>query len=149
MTNTELAGKLNSLIKLDNDALHSYDKVIDAIDHPEIKLEIIKFRDDHRRHVDNLSFLVQSMNETPARKESDIIGTFLGGATIIQNLAGIEGSLRALHTGEKLTNKNYADAVKWDVPADVRVVLQANYSDEQRHISFVEKAIRDKIWEKR
>lgn len=149
MTNTELADKLNSLIKLDNDTLHSYDKVIDAIEHQEIKDEIIKFRNDHRRHVDNLSLLVQTMNETPARKESDLIDTFLGGETMLQNLAGIEGSLRALHTGEKLTNHNYGAAVKWDVPADVHAVLQANYSDEQRHISFVEKAIRDKIWEKR
>lgn len=149
METNEMIEKLNSLIRLDNDALSSYNKVIDVIDEPTLKTEITRFRDDHKRHVSVLSELVKSYGGSPSTQEKDIRGVFLGGATALQSLFGVEGALKALQTGEKVTNKNYSDAVQWDVPEDVKIVLRDNYGDEQRHLRFVETALRDKVWEKR
>lgn len=149
MENEQIVEKLNSLIRLDNDALSSYNKVIDSIDEPILKSEITRFRDDHKRHVSVLSEIVRSYNAVPADQQKDIRGLFLGGATAVQSLTGIEGSLKALHTGEKITNKDYAEAVEWDVPENVNNVLQDNFSDEQRHLRFIEIALKDRIWEKR
>ncbi len=149
METNEMIEKLNSLIRLDNDALSSYNKVIDVIDEPTLKTEITRFRDDHKRHVSVLSELVKSYGGSPSTQEKDIRGVFLGGATALQSLFGVEGALKALQTGEKVTNKNYSDAVQWNVPEDVKIVLRDNYGDEQRHLRFVETALRDKVWEKR
>lgn len=148
MNNNEMIEKLNSLIRLDNDALSSYNRVVDIITEPVLKGEIIKFRDDHKRHVSVLSNLVKTYGGTPATNEKDIRGLFLGGATALGTLGGVESALKALHTGEKVTNKNYGEAIGWNVPEDVLIVLKDNYNDEQRHIRFVENAIKDKVWER-
>lgn len=147
METNMMIDKLNSLIRLDNDALSSYNRVIDVIDDPTLKTEITRFRDDHKRHVSVLSEVVKTYGGTPSTEEKDIRSLFLGGATALQSLIGVEGALRALHTGEKVTNKDYSEAVQWDVPEDVKIVLRDNYGDEQRHLRFVEIAIRDKVWE--
>jgi hypothetical protein len=149
MTEAELLGKLNSLIRLDNDALASYNKAIDKMSDLVIKTEIIKFRDDHKRHVETLSRLVTKYGGVPAKGEKDIRGMFLSTATSVENLAGLQGSLMAMQTGEKVTNKDYAEAVTLDVPQDVQIVLKANYDDEKRHLRFIDQAIADKVWERR
>ncbi|NLL13114.1 MAG: ferritin-like domain-containing protein [Fibrobacter sp.] len=149
METNEMIDKLNSLIRLDNDALSSYNKVIEVIEEATLKAEITRFRDDHKRHVSVLSELVKSYGGEASTEQKDIRRLFLGGATALQSLFGVEGALKALHTGEKITNKNYSESVQWDVPEDVKTVLKENYADEQRHIRFVESALRDKVWEKR
>lgn len=148
METNEMIDKLNSLIRLDNDALNSYNKVIEVIEEAALKTEITRFRDDHKRHVSVLSELVKSYGGEASAEEKDVRGLFLGGATALQSLFGVEGALKSLHAGEKITNKNYSESVQWDVPEDVKIVLRDNYADEQRHIRFVESALRDKIWEK-
>jgi uncharacterized protein (TIGR02284 family) len=144
----EMIDKLNSLIRLDNDALASYNKVIEMIEEATLKTEVTRFRDDHKRHVSVLSELVKSYGGEAATEQKDIRGLFLGGATALQSIFGVEGALKSLHTGEIITNKNYSESVQWDVPEDVKIVLRDNYADEQRHIRFVETALRDKVWEK-
>lgn len=149
MQESELIEKLNSMIRLDNDALSSYNKVLDNINEQVIKSEITKYRDDHLRHVDNLSGLIIKYGGVPTRDDKDIRGLFLGSATAIQNIAGLQGSLMALQTGEKLTNKDYSEAVSWNVPEDVLLILKDNYEDEKRHLRFINQAIADKVWERR
>lgn len=148
METNEMIDKLNSLIRLDNDALVGYNKVIEMIEEATLKTEITRFRDDHKRHVSVLSELVKSYGGEAATEQKDIRGLFLGGATALQSIFGVEGALKSLHTGEKITNKNYSESVQWDFPEDVKIVLRDNYADEQRHIRFVETALRDKVWEK-
>ncbi len=148
METNEMIDKLNSLIRLDNDALASYNKVIEMIEEATLKTEVTRFRDDHKRHVSVLSELVKSYSGEAATEQKDIRGLFLGGATALQSIFGVEGALKSLHTGEIITNKNYSESVQWDVPEDVKIVLRDNYADEQRHIRFVETALRDKVWEK-
>ena len=149
MTESELISKLNAMIRLDNDALSSYNRVLDNISDQVIKTEITRYRDDHLRHVDNLTALVVKYGGVPATDEKDIRGLFLGSATAIENIAGLQGSLMALQTGEKITNKDYSDAISWEVPEDVLLVLKENFEDEKRHLRFINQAINDKVWERR
>lgn len=149
METNEMIDNLNSLIRLDNDALNSYNKVIEVIDDAALKAEITTFRDDHKRHVSVLSELVKSYGGEAPTEQKDILGLFLGGATALRSIFGVEGALKSIHTGEKITNKNYSESVLWEVPEEVKTVIRENYVDEQRHIRFIESALRDKIWEKR
>ena len=48
METNEMIDKLNSLIRLDNDALSSYNKVIEVIEEATLKAEITRFRDDQK-----------------------------------------------------------------------------------------------------
>lgn len=62
---------------------------------------------------------------------------------------GIAIGIEALQGGEKLTNKDYGEAVTWDVSPEIHSILEKNFSDEQKHLRFVNNAITDKVWLKR
>ncbi len=149
MENKDAVRKLSSLMKLDIDAAKGYDTALDHIKDPAIHSQISKYRDDHLRHVDNLSTLISSLGETPPSRSPDLRGLFLGGATFIQSISGTEGALKGLETGEKMTNDAYSDAVKQDFPPDILNVLLSNYQDEKIHINYVRSALETKSWEKR
>ena len=52
-----------------------------------------------------------------------------------------------MRSNELLTNKTYDKARSWDLPADVRELIERNYADEQRHLAYIEQAIENKVWE--
>ena len=149
MITEDIVNKLNSLAKLDYDALESYNEAIKKIDQSEIREQLSKFRDDHDRHFQVLSDLIIKYGGIPTSRSRDIRGVFLGTATTLQSMAGTEGTLKAVQTGEKITNDSYRDAISQDYPQDVKRVLEKNYDDEQNHLSYVNYALANKTWENR
>ena len=50
---------------------------------------------------------------------------------------------------ENLTNAKYQAAVDLeDLPESARAVIRQNWSDEQRHLSWIRAALDQKIWER-
>lgn len=146
---SELVEKLKSLMVLDIDAISSYDTAISKLVDGDLRTEVISVREDHKRHVNSLEALIISLGGTPPERRTDIRGIFLGGATILQSITGTEGALKALQSGEKLTNKDYGEAVTWTIASEIKAILEKNYHDEQRHLRFVNNVISDRVWEKR
>jgi uncharacterized protein (TIGR02284 family) len=143
---THVCSRLNDLIMLDYDAIKAYQSAIDRIEVPSIKAELESFRKDHERHVQNLSHEVRKLGGTPAQRR-DLKGPFIQGFTAIMAMMGVEEALRAMKTNEQLTTRSYANALKEVLPEDCRIVVEANYKDEQRHLAYVENALRNHIWE--
>lgn len=138
--------KLNDLIALDRDAIGAYQAAIDRIDVDSIRAQLMEFQGDHRRHVDDLSKVVVRLGGTP-RGKPDVKGFVLKGFTAITSMMGTEAALRAMQGNENLTNRTYADALKFQWPQDIRNLVEANYRDEQRHLAYIEDALRNRIWE--
>ena len=90
MEKSEIIDKLSSLLKLDVDAVQSYEKTLEKIDEKDLYDQIALFRDDHVRHVDDLSAVIEKLSGTPPERTPDIRGYFLKGATMLQNLMGTE-----------------------------------------------------------
>ena len=149
MDTKDMVKRLSSLVQLDIDAAHSYGQAIDEIDVQSIRQQITQFRDDHLRHINELSEIIRNYGETPPEYSRDIKGFVLEGFTAIRSLTGTEGALKALHTNEKITNRMYADARTWDLLSDAKNIVEINYSDEQRHIRYLEEAIENRLWEKK
>jgi hypothetical protein len=145
----ETIDKLISICNLDNDAIRSYNEALKHIDNQKISSQIQKYRDDHKRHVDELSRLITTLGGAPPVESGDIRGLSLSGATALQGLFGTEGALKALQTGEMVTNKSYANAIEQDFPLDILAVLKENYRDEKIHLEYVNKVLIDKSWENR
>jgi rubrerythrin len=143
----ETIEKLSSLMKLDIDAIEGYENALKKISQKEVYDQILKFRDDHIRHVDNIADIIVSLGGTPPSRTPDLRGVFLGGTTILQGLTGTEGAIKALQTGEKLTNKSYADAVGQGFPLEIKTILQTNYEDEKNHLNYINSAIETRIWD--
>ncbi|MDO5576477.1 MAG: ferritin-like domain-containing protein [Fibrobacter sp.] len=148
MDNIEAADKLSSLMKLDIDAVKAYEKALENIDNREVYDEIAKYRDDHVRHVDVLTHMIRDLGSVPPKRTTDIRGLFLTGASMLMGISGTSGALKALQTGEKMTNKSYENATNQPFPKEIRNRLESFFLDEQRHLRYITHALDMKIWEK-
>lgn len=147
--NKVLCDHLISLVQLDIDAVHAYSHAIDRIDIQEIKTELTRFRGDHEQHVRDLSPIIQRLGGEAPEFKPDFKGYFIQGMTALRSITGNEGALKAMKTNEQLTNKTYDTALGWDLPADVRSIVQKNRDDERRHLAYITECIERKAWEKR
>lgn len=138
--------ELNRLIHLDYDAVGAYDAAIERIDVESIAARLREFREDHRRHIQDLSDAVRRLGGTPP-EHADAKGVILKGFTAITSMMGTEAALRAMQGNEKLTNSHYQNALRRPWSEDLRTLLERNIRDEQRHLAYIEDALRNRIWE--
>lgn len=149
MEQKEIVKKLKSLCQLDIDAMHAYKQAKDHIEQVDINNNIIQFQADHGRHVQDLSEVIRSYGEQPPEFSKDFKGFLLEAFAAMRSATGTEGALKALRGGEKMTNKQYGEAVKWDWPPNIMSLIQQNYNDEQRHLSYIEQCLSDRAWTKK
>ena len=148
MDTGKLVDKLNDLIKLDVDAIHAYDESISSCTMDDLKRGLADFRADHDRHVRELSDCVRQLGGQPDVRR-DLKGYFIGGFTAIVS-QGDHSSLVAMQTNEEVTNAYYRRALELEnLSPDVRALLEKNYADEQRHLSWIKDQIAARVWERR
>lgn len=146
LSSKEQSDRLSSLVQLDIDAVNAYDQAIEQISVSGIRERLIEYRGDHQRHIDTLSSVLRDMGATPPKGSKDLKGFFLQGFTAIRSATGTEGALKAMETNEKLTNRQYDDAQSWDLDPRVKEIVQMNYSDEKRHLDYIQRVLSEKPW---
>ena len=139
--------KLSSLMKLDYDAAQAYETALKYIKDDDIHERISEYHDDHLRHVKSLEEAIRGLGGTPPPETTTIRGLFLEGAAVMQGITGTEGSLRALLTGERVTNKAYNDVLDLQFTPEIRSTIDLFYRDEQKHIRYITSAIDVRVWE--
>ncbi len=149
MEHQEMIKNLNSLIRLDIDAIHAYEQAMKNINEIEIRDQLAAFRNDHHRHFSELSEFVTKMKGQPPEFSPDFKGFIIQGFTALRSATGTEGTLKAMETNEKLTNNYYEEATRWNLPSEAMVMVRSNFEDEQRHLSYIQIALRERIWERR
>jgi len=148
MTNNTIAKKLIELAQLDIDAAYAYEQALGSIEHSAIHAQISSFRDDHLRHINELSALIRQLGEEPPAHTKDFKGFLIAGFTAIRSMTGTEGALKAMQGNEKLTNKTYQEALSWDLTPDARALIEKNYADEKRHLQYITTTLEARSWEK-
>lgn len=148
METAKVVEKLNDLIKLDVDAIHAYDQSISACTIAELKNKLTEFRADHDRHVRDLSDCVRNCGGEPDVRR-DFKGFLIGGFTAIVS-QGDHSALIAMQTNEELTNSYYRRALEMqDLDPQIRSVLEKNFSDEQRHLAWINQQLASRSWERK
>jgi uncharacterized protein (TIGR02284 family) len=142
----KMIDQLNDLIALDRDAVEAYESAIERMTVPELRQALVTFQADHRRHIADLSAVVTRFRGEP-RATTDVKGFFIKGFTAISSIMGDGSALRAMRGNEKLTTRAYQKALEKPWPSDVRVLIERNRADEERHLAFIEEAIRLREWE--
>ncbi|MGZ3459640.1 MAG: ferritin-like domain-containing protein, partial [Archangium sp.] len=105
-----------------------------------------EFQQDHERHIRELSGVVTKLGGKP-RSKPDTKGFILKGFTAVTSMMGNEAALQAMRGNEALTNRTYRMARDEDWSDEARIIIERNYSDEQRHLAFIEDALRTRSWE--
>lgn len=147
MDTQKTIGELNDLIQLDIDAVFAYEQALDNIDVVAVSEQIELFKQDHERHIVNLTDAVRALGGEPVEYKRDFKGFLIEGFTAIRSATGTEGALKAMKTNEETTNKKYEQALAVDMPEDIKVVVRSNREDERRHLEYIERALDLKVWE--
>ncbi len=144
----KLIERLNDLLMLDHDAIEAYESAIKRMSSEYCRGKLREFQADHRRHVVDIKACVESYGGTP-KDRRDVKGFFIQGMTAIQSMGGDEPALKAMHTNERITNREYEQALQdKSLPEDVRKLVQKNRSDEARHLAWIEEALRQRYFER-
>lgn len=132
---------LKELIELDYDAVEAYDAAIKRLECEEYKKNLRSFREDHQRHISELSALLQKKQITPPTEPS-AKQWLAKGKVVLANLIGDNTILLAMKTNEDDTNKAYENILnhngRWEESVEI---LDKGLADEQRHRSWIEQQL--------
>jgi uncharacterized protein (TIGR02284 family) len=146
LSTKEIIEECNDLIRFDHDAIGAYDEAIDNIREPAISEPLLRFRGDHERHVLDLSAVVRRLGGNPP-EHPGARGVIRKTMTKVAGLMGTEMTLKAMRSNEEVLNKQYGERLKKEFPADILDIIRRNFSDEQRHLAWVEQALQLRLWE--
>jgi rubrerythrin len=132
---------LERLARLDMDALRAYGRAADAVGDDRIRACLLAFRDDHERHIEELSTQIVRLGGEPPRRTPDAAGVVLEGLTAAAGAGGTLGTLWAMQMNELLTNATYQAASALELPADVAPLVARGADDERRHINAINEAL--------
>lgn len=131
--NDELIDDLNDLIQLDFDAVRAYETAIDKLRDVSARGDLVLFKQDHERHIEDLSRAVLRLGGLP-RDRGNLKGILLDGLTALRAATGDVGALRAMRMNERITNRTYQKALQHPLSLDTRAIVLANCEDERRHL---------------
>ncbi|HEY3233262.1 MAG TPA: ferritin-like domain-containing protein [Polyangiaceae bacterium] len=140
MSETDLVAWLNALIAVEFDALEAYDAALAHLENEGALRQLREYRDDHERHVTDLSTLVDSIGGSPA-DHGDLKRLLTRGKVVFGTVAGDMGILAAMRSNETGTNETYERALAHvGLPQSVKSLLTRHLSDERRHRGWIESA---------
>lgn len=132
---------LNELIQLDFDAASTYDHALERVDDPLVSEDLESFREDHERHISELTRVVEDLGGEVEEAGRDVKGVLLESMTKLRSVTGTLGALKAMRMNEKLTNRTYEKATRADLPPIALEVVARNLEDERRHLAAIEEHI--------
>lgn len=132
---------VKSLVELEYDAKEAYDAAIDHLKDKDYKQKLIEFRQDHERHIRDLTAALARHNED-IPQGPDAKKWLTKGKVFLGNVIGDKAILMAMKSNELDTNTAYETMVaredKWD---DISEVLYNCLADEKKHKSWLEQTV--------
>jgi uncharacterized protein (TIGR02284 family) len=129
----DVVALLNRLIQLDHDAIEACKAAMERLATTEDRAQIGSILGEHRRHADELAFVVRNLGGEPA-SHGDLRQVLTKGKVLLGGLSGDHAVLDAVRDNEEGAVEAYADAVSQPgIPVDVMALLERHLADERRH----------------
>jgi rubrerythrin len=139
-TESTLKDLVENLLLLEHDAIAAYVQTIDRLENPEFKSQIVAFKADHDRHVQQLTELAGVVGATPYR-EGDAKQLLTTGKVAMASLMGDSAILTAMRSNEEDTVTAYERACSFvDATPQARSIFEAGHADELRHREWMSNA---------
>jgi rubrerythrin len=143
-TQNSLVDALKDLVELDYDAVEAYEAAINRLDNIDYKKKLTEFKDDHLRHIKEVSEALKRHGENAPTGPSIGKQWITKGKVVLGNVMGDDGILSAMRSNEIDTNRAYermnAREDKWD---DVIDVLKRGLQDEHKHKAWLDSVVED------
>lgn len=148
MTNIEIAKELAILVELDMVAIQAYSRAIPCIGSASVKDLLIRFRQDHERHVEQLSAVIRALDALPPSPGADRPGCSGELPAAVAELAE-EGALQMIRFHEELATSNYGSSSRLELTPNIKELVMENYQDEQVHLRFISGVLAGRAWQRR
>lgn len=131
---------VENLVGLEHDAIAAYDETIERLEDPAAKTKIAEFRDDHLRHLQQLSELARADGiDTPT--EGGMKQMLTTGKVMMAGMMGDGAILKAMASNENDTVTAYERASGHvDAPEAARRIFRQAHADELRHREWMQAA---------
>lgn len=140
-TEKNIAEVLKDLLELEYDALEAYKAAVARLESVYYKEQMRSFQADHERHTFTVRNFIEELGATPP-KEADFKAVLTKGKVVIGSIVGDKGILMAMLSNEEDTNLAYERiSARPDFPGHMRLALDQNLKDEQRHRNWIESAL--------
>ena len=135
-----LIADLNDLLQLDHDAVQAYTVAINLARDAGIRDQLVEFRADHKRHIEELAALVRDRGglpielphpTAPLKLAVQSLGAIASDETLLLAFKAVEGQARDKYRG--FARNRYPD--------DVAQVVSRAASDEETHYDWVESTL--------
>lgn len=140
-TEAQVVAELNDLLQLDHDAVQAYELAIAGIENPVDKQTLIRFLGDHRRHVADLTALIEAHGGTPIQLPHLPTGPMKLAVQAAGNAGGDRAVLLAFKSNERQVRDKYRRLADMQHSPDVAEVLNRNAADEERHYNWVSRVL--------
>ena len=138
-TQGDFATAVKELIELDFDAVEAYETAINRLDNQTYIEKLTEFKDNHQRHIKELSELLRRHDEEAPTGPSLAKQWLTKGKVVLANLIGDDAILGAMNSNETDTNTAYermhARDDQWDDAVDI---IRRGLEDEKRHKQWLE-----------
>ncbi|HYH22469.1 MAG TPA: ferritin-like domain-containing protein [Azospirillum sp.] len=131
-----LIAELIDLLQLEYDALPVYTLAISAVGRRELRDALASFRDDHQRHIRDLSALLRDVGGVRVPLPHLPTGLLKLGVQVAALPGGDRAILLAFKSNEWQSKAKYARHAARAHPPDVAEVLRRNAGDEARHYAW-------------
>jgi hypothetical protein len=130
-----LVAELNDLLQLDHDAVAAYALALNALEDPVYQEDVRRFKQDHERHIDELTELIHSFGGMPMPLPH-ASGVFKLAVQAVGATGGDAAVIRAFKANETQSRDKYRRAASKQHPPEVQGVLIRAARDEQRHFDW-------------
>jgi rubrerythrin len=137
MGTAEVVADLNDLLQLEHDAVQGYNLAIGQIEDAAHLRTLEGFRDDHQRHIEEISRLIRERNSLPVQLPHLPTGPMKAAMQALATPGGDREVLMAFKTNEGQVRDRYRDLVAKPYPAEVLDVLRRASEDEEVHYTWV------------
>lgn len=134
---TALVAELNDLLQLDHDAVSAYTIAIDSLENEIWRQDLVRYRDDHQRHIVELTAHIRSLGGMPVEMPHMPSGAFKAAAQAAGAAGGDRAILLAFKSNEGQVRDKYDRAANAGHPAETAELLRRNARDETVHYQWV------------
>lgn len=131
---------LTHLMELDRAAIEGYRIASEHVTNDQYRAQLLVFKEDHQRHIDELGPVLRELGGTPPAPESKI--RVLPGMVEIAGREGDEAVLLAMQNNEDGTAEAYRDALE-QAPEQAREIVARGLEDEERHRQWLNVTLSD------
>jgi rubrerythrin len=127
---------LATLARLDLEAALAYDEAAEATPEEAVRKELERFAEEHRRHFDVLTALLERERE-PNAPSARPGAPLLSGIMQVAAPLGADVIVVALLGNEQLTNLSFDAALAYEWDDETQALLERFAADEQRHLTWL------------